>query len=644
MCGFVGFFSPSLTDYRQYLPAMLDAITHRGPDDSGQWFDDTQNFALGHQRLSVIDLSSAGAQPMISRCQRWVLAFNGEIYNHRQLRQSLPDAITWRGHADTEVLLEYIAHHGIEHALQQSVGMFALALWDRDTQTLTLARDRIGEKPLYYGKLGASFAFASELSALYHHPHWQGNIDVDALGSLMRHNYIPSPHSVFKNIYKLDPGCMLSYCFDQTPIIKTYWDATKALQQAQTHPFEGNDQQAIDRLDTLLQQSLAGQMEADVPMGAFLSGGIDSSSIVALMQSQSATPIKTFSIGFEQADYNEAPHAKMIANHLKTDHQEWYLSDQDTLDAVPKMAQIYSEPFSDSSQIPTFLVSHLAKRSVTVSLSGDGGDELFSGYNRYLFTHNVWSKVKKIPPVIRKGLAQILPMISSNNWNHILKPMQYLLPKRFQVNCPGDKIHKLSRILHLEHMSDFYQQINTHCQSTPEWVLGSTKLKQEFKHPHNVGNVRQMMHWDTLCYLPNDILVKVDRAAMAVSLETRVPMLDHRLVEFAMSLPMNMLHRQGQSKWLLRQLLYRHVPQKLIDRPKMGFGVPMAQWLKGPLLDWSQSLLDPRILQDDGLLDPTWVSQLWQQHQSGKKDHAYLLWNILAFQAWRQHNQAYIRL
>lgn len=647
MCGFVGFLdwaglSPGADEW---VDRMSNAIISRGPDDAGRWLDSVAGVALGHRRLAILDLSPMGHQPMLSVCGRWVIAFNGEIYNHEALRKELESAgwrEGWRGHSDTEVLLAAIAVYGVRGALQKCVGMFGFALWDRTERTLVIARDRLGEKPVYFGWLGDVFVFASDMAALYRHPRWKGEIDRGALALLMRHNYIPSPYSIFSNISKLQPGRMLTLVHgNREPRIDCYWNAAQMTEQGQAEPFQGSPTEAVDRLEALLRQSLADQMMADVPLGAFLSGGVDSSAVVALMQSMSSRPVRTFTIGFHEEGYNEAVHAKAVAAHLGTDHTELYVSSSEALDVIPQLPAVYSEPFSDSSQIPTFLVSRLARESVTVSLSGDGGDELFSGYSRYATCEKLWSRLSTVSYPIRSCLADGIKALPPRVWSKVLLPMLKLAPQEYRLANPGDKLHKLADVVSLRTGEEIYRRLVSHWQSPSELVVGGdeppTMLTGLETGPSLQSFVQRMMYLDTVSYLPDDILVKVDRASMGVSLESRVPLLDHRIVEFAMSLPIELLRREGQSKWPLRQVLYRHVPRELIERPKMGFGVPIDTWLRGPLREWGESLLGKSRLESEGFFRADVVRAAWDQHQSGERNWQYLLWDVLAFQAWHEH-------
>ncbi|MFY7697265.1 MAG: asparagine synthase (glutamine-hydrolyzing) [Legionella sp.] len=645
MCGFVGLVNLSHSVPQQTIGEMLSAIAHRGPDDAGIWLDLEADVALGHRRLSIIDRSPAGHQPMKSACGRWVIAFNGEIYNHQLLRKNLElDGWNqgWRGHSDTEVLLAAFSRYGVNQTLAKCVGMFAFAVWDHAERMLIMARDRVGEKPIYYGWLANTFVFGSELAAFYRHPQWRGEINRDALALMMRHNYIPAPYSIFSGIAKLQPGCILRLPYQaKEPIIEHYWSASDIAARGQLHPFNGSPEEAVEQLEQLLRQSLTSQMMADVPLGAFLSGGIDSSTVVALMQSISNQPVRTFTIGFHEEGYNEAIHAQAIAKYLGTCHTELYVSSQEALDVIPRLSTIYSEPFSDSSQIPTFMVSQLAKQSVTVALSGDGGDELFSGYSRYTLSEQLWSKLSRMPALVRAGLANSIQAFSPNTWNVILANILKIAPAKYRFAHPGDKLYKIAQLLSLNTEMEVYKQLVSHWPIPNALVLGATEpitmLTGLQSMPKLDNFIRQMMYLDTVSYLPDDILVKVDRASMAVSLETRLPLLDHRIIEFAASLPIHLLRRHGLSKWPLRQVLHRYVPPSLIERPKMGFGVPIDSWLRGPLREWGETLINRSRLDSEGYLNASMVRTAWEQHQSKRGNWQYLLWDVLCFQAWLEH-------
>ena len=652
MCGIAGFIAHARHSEREEVIArrMADAISHRGPDDQGIWVDGEAGVALAHRRLSIVDLSPAGHQPMFSDTGRWVIVFNGEIYNHAALRSELEQAgraPSWHGHCDTEVLLAAISAWGVERTLKQCVGMFAFALWDRKERTLVLARDRLGEKPLYYGWADRTFLFGSELCALQQHPDWGGEIDRDALYLYLRHSYVPAPRSIYAGISKLPPGSYLLLKSDKQSIhIETYWDAREVAVHGAEHPFQGSPAEAVEHCETLLRQSLSGQMMADVPLGAFLSGGIDSSTVVSLMQALSARPVETFSIGFNEDGYDEAPHAKAIAEHLGSNHTELYVSMKEAMVVVPRLPSLYSEPFADVSQIPTFLVSQLARRHVTVALSGDGGDELFSGYTRYQLAHRLWPLISKIPLRLRSASSQLARGIPPDRWTQLLGYPMRLLPARMKPQRIGDKLHKAASIANLSTAEEIYEVLTSIWQRPDEIVLGSkvpeTSMASPCREMQFTDQARRMMFLDLIGYLPDDILTKVDRASMAVGLECRVPILDHRLVEFTWTLPLEILRREGRSKWPLRQILSRYVPQNLVERPKMGFGVPIDSWLRGPLKDWAEALLDERRLAEEGFFDPTPIRSAWRAHQDGNCNLQHQLWSVLMFQAWQesQHSTA----
>lgn len=650
MCGFVGFFggfaAHGQLEDSAMLQRMADTITNRGPDDAGYWSDVEQRISLGHRRLSIVDLSPAGHQPMHSASSRYMIVFNGEIYNHLLLRQALADAAqapAWRGHSDTETLLAGFDTWGIQGTVERSIGMFAFAVWDRQTLSLTLARDRIGEKPLYYGWQGqgkdAVFLFGSELKALRVHPTFENNINRGALALQLRHNYIPAPYSIYEGIAKLLPGSLLTVSLqERAPQVHAYWSGAEAAKSGVANPFKGSAEQAVDELEILLKDAVRQQMMADVPLGAFLSGGVDSSTVVALMQAQSSRPVKTFTIGFHEEGYNEAEHAKAVARHLGTDHTELYVTPQQAMAVIPRLPALYDEPFSDSSQIPTFLVSQLARQAVTVSLSGDAGDELFCGYNRYQMTANLWRKLVAVPLPLRKLAAKGLTSVSPQAWNGLADAVKGLLPRSARFANTGDKLHKAAGVLASRSVDALYHGLVSHWHDPVSVMIGadepSTLLTGNAPSLAGLDQTQQMMALDMLTYLPDDILTKVDRAAMGVSLETRVPFLDHRVVEFAWRLPQSMKLRDGQTKWALRQVLFRHVPQALIERPKMGFGVPIGDWLRGPLRDWAEALLDESRLKSEGFFQTAPIRRKWEEHLSGQRNWEYHLWDVLMFQAW----------
>jgi asparagine synthase (glutamine-hydrolysing) len=652
MCGLVGFLSSdhlySQVCDEDILWHMADTIANRGPDDSGIWYDNEAGICLAHRRLSIVDLSPAGHQPMLSGSGRYVIAFNGEIYNHLLLRAELENsgnAPSWRGHSDTETLLASFDAWGIEATIIKSIGMFAFAVWDKQTRKLTLGRDRMGEKPLYYGWQGqgeqAVFLFGSELKALRAHPAFENSINRGALSLQLRHNYIPAPFSIYNGIAKLRQGCLLTISLSQREAKEcSYWSALQVAQSGTAQPFTGSAEQAIDELETLLKSAIRQQMMADVPLGAFLSGGIDSSLVVALMQAQSTQRVKTFTIGFHEQGYNEAVHAKAIAQHLGTEHTELYVTAEQAMAVIPRLPGLYDEPFSDSSQIPTFLVSQLAKQQVTVSLSGDAGDELFCGYNRYVMTAKFWHRIALLPLPLRRLLAKGIISVSPDIWNHLMRFLPVSNSTRaFNI---GDKLHKGAGVLASKTVDDLYECFTAHWLDSASVVINGlipTKFMNELPNLKGLNVIQRMMVLDTLTYLPDDILVKVDRAAMGVSLESRVPFLDHRVVEFAWQLPQSMKLRDGQSKWALRQVLYRYVPKVLIERPKMGFGVPIGDWLRGPLRNWAEAFLDESRLRNEGFFYPAPIRKKWQEHLSGHRNWQDHLWDVLMFQLWLEEHR-----
>lgn len=650
MCGLIGFTNVNTVDIQNTAQQMCKAITHRGPDSEGIWWD--QIIALGHRRLSILDLSPAGHQPMVSACGRYVIAFNGEIYNHLKLRAQLQaenKVFPWRGHSDTETLLACFSAWGVEKTLQATVGMFAIALWDKHAQILTLARDRMGEKPLYWGWCSDVLLFGSELKALKAHPTFNAEIDRNSLALLLRHAHVPAPYSIYQDIKKLMPGHFVQIPLKGNRVESknaqptAYWCLNNAVEQGQADPFIGSPEEAVDRLEAQLSASIADQMLADVPLGAFLSGGIDSSTVVALMQSKSSRPVRTFTIGFDEGGYNEAVHAKAVAQHIGTDHSELYVRPADALAVIPKLPNMYCEPFADSSQIPTFLVSQMAKQHVTVALSGDGGDELFGGYNRYLAAGKVWGPVQRLPGFVRNTAAGLLRALPPATWDKIFETAKPILPKRFQLSIPGEKARKLADVLSLSDGRAFYRQLSSHWIDPESVVIGATEpltlITNPTASPKTDCLEHAMMAMDAQTYMPDDVLTKVDRSAMAISLETRVPMLDHRVVELAWQMPLEYKIRNGQGKWLLRQVLYRHVPKELIERPKMGFGIPLDSWLRGPLRDWAEDLLDEQRLRQEGYFHPAPIRKVWAEHLSGEKNWQYHLWAILMFQAWLRANR-----
>jgi len=651
MCGISGFLDTSRRcgeqELRDTVLRMVNMLHYRGPDDVGTWADAEAGIALGHRRLSIVDLSPEGHQPMRSVCGRYVVSFNGEIYNFQELRRELEYlGCTFRGHSDTEVMLACISQWGILAAAKRFNGMFAFALWDRSERQLHLVRDRLGEKPLYYGWIGKVLVFGSELKALRAHPRFSMEVDRDSLALFLRFNYIPAPNSIYKGISKVLPGTIVTMArIDAgcSPKVIPYWSVQAAVERGMAEPFKGSETEAVACLDELLRDAVRHQMVADVPLGAFLSGGIDSSTIVALMQAQSARPVQTFTVGFHEAAFNEAEHAKAVARHLGTAHTELYVSPEETLAVIPKLPTLYDEPFADVSQIPTFLISELARRDVTVALSGDGGDELFGGYERYFVGLGILNKIRWLPGIARTLLAHGLRTVSARLWDTVFRSMGSMMPKRFRYRNLGGKLHKLAEMLTSDGADGMQTLMGGHWTNLSSLVIGGSEPLTVFTDPSNrvdrLQPQERMMYLDMISYLPDDILVKVDRASMGVSLESRVPFLDHRIVEFAWQIPLSMKIRNGRGKWLLRQLLYKYVPPALIDRPKMGFGVPMDAWLRGPLREWAEVLLDEKRLRDEGFFYPDPIREKWNEHLSGVSSWQYHVWDVLMFQAWLEHQK-----
>ena len=650
MCGINGFYSKSLSNFDDVIVKMNSAISHRGPDTNGAWSDKNLGIVLGHQRLSIIDVSSSGNQPMQSSSGRYILTYNGEIYNYLKIRKELEmnnANIKWKGNSDTEILLESIGFWGIELTLQKIQGMFAFGIWDQKMRRLILARDRIGEKPLYYGWQGEGnnrvFLFGSELKALKVHPEFNGQINRDAIALQLRHNCIPAPYTIYKDIYKLLPGNYLELKHNDLKkellsYPKKYWSLTSSLMYGNKNQLKFNEDEIQKDLEENLKISIKKQMISDVPIGAFLSGGVDSSTVVALMQSQSHQPVKTFTVGFNEKEYNEAKFAKKIAKHLGTNHTELYVSPKAAMEVIPKISTIYDEPFSDSSQIPTFLVSQLTKQHVKVAISGDGGDELFCGYNRYKMSEKFSSIFRFMPFSLRKTLASTIQSISPHNLDKISR----FIPILDQPTNFGDKIHKGADVLNTKNFSDIYYTLCSHWKNPTEIVLNSKEpgtLLTKFKPNINYLNTQQqMMALDFLTYLPDDILVKVDRAAMASSLETRVPFLDHNLIEYVFKIPHSLKFRNGHGKWILKKILNQYVPKSLTQRPKVGFEIPLGSWLRGPLRDWAENLLNEKRLNQENFFNTKLVRDKWLEHLDGKKNWQHHLWDILMFQAWLEKN------
>jgi asparagine synthase (glutamine-hydrolysing) len=638
MCGIAGVLT-SVIGAREPLErnavAMADSLAHRGPDDQGLWSDPGAGIALAHRRLSIVDLSSTGHQPMTSADGRFVITYNGEIYNFQDMRPELEArGARFRGHSDTEVILEAFSAYGVNATVKRLIGMFTMGIWDRRERTLMLVRDRLGIKPLYWAKFKNLFLFGSELKALRAHDGWPRSINRGAVAAFLRHNYIPAPHSIYQGVNKLEPGCILTLPWDREPRIEHYWDARATAQAGLADPLEADDGEMIDRLESLLKDAVRRRMVADVPVGAFLSGGVDSSTVVALMQAANAGPVRTYSIGFDIAGYDEAPYAAAVARHLHTEHTEHTVTSKDAFEVIPRLPEFYDEPFADSSQIPTYLVSAMTRQHVTVALSGDGGDELFGGYNRYQLARRFWRTFSLFPRAARHRFAHALCALPADRWSNLFS----LLPARLRPSQAGDKLYKLASVLTLDDVTAIYRTLVTHWEPSilmpqveePKGPLWDETVESQFQ-----GLLERMQLLDLVTYLPDDILTKVDRASMAFGLEARVPLIDHRVVEFAWRLPRSALIRNGESKWILRQVLYRHVPRELIERPKMGFGIPLGEWLRKPLRDWAESLLGEKRLRETGLVDAATVRRHWHEHLSGKRNWQYLLWDVLMLQAWQ---------
>ncbi len=640
MCGITGFISSNIINYTGVLNTMISKMNHRGPDSHGIYYNENLKTGLGHARLSIVDLSEAGHQPMFSPSNRYKIVFNGEIYNHITIRNKLNKdyRIDWKGTSDTETILIAFENWGIDKTIEHLVGMFAIALIDEKEEKLFLIRDRMGEKPLYYGWVNENFVFASDIKSISSVPLFSNKINRNSLALFLKHSSIPEPYSIYENVFKLEVGHILIIDISTgNTSKKEYWSTTKIANENNETKYTGSANEAVSKLDELLTESVGIQMQADVPLGAFLSGGVDSSTVVALMQKQSTKKVNTFSIGFEQKEYNEAKYAKQVAEHIGTNHHDMYMSNKDVLDIVPKVSQIYTEPFSESSLIPTFLVSKIAKEKVTVSLTGDAGDELFCGYDRYRLANNSWNKSSKVPYFLRKGISAGITNMPKSALETFLFPFNGRKNRTGKKINMVDKVLKMSPLLGFKERAEFYHfGFMSHNLQSTDWVLNSEKEPTFFNN--NTLKVdsylAEMMAVDLMTYLPNNNLVKVDRAAMANSLETRVPMLDHRIVEFAMSLPLNYKIREGVDKWVLREVLYKHVPKKLIERPKMGFAVPLAEWLRGPLKDWCENLINEKRLNEEGFFNVSIVRKKWKEHLSKKRNWENQLWDVIVFQAW----------
>jgi len=638
MCGIAGLLNPRLgaRELTSAIEHIGQTLRHRGPDGDGHWVDERAGLGFAHRRLAIVDLSPAGAQPMISASGRYVITYNGEVYNFPELRAKLAVAgVSFAGNSDTEVMLAAIDQWGLPVAVQRFVGMFAFALWDRQTRTLSLVRDRLGIKPLYWGQFGELFLFGSELKALRACPGWLAEINRDALATYMRWNYVPAPHSIYSGVHKLEPGSILTLAADRVPHTERYWDARQVIGDAIAGRVAVSDNDAVAELEKILRRSVADHMISDAPLGAFLSGGIDSSLVVALMQAQSQRPVKTFAIGFHEAGYDEAVHARTIAHHLGTEHTELYVDPGHAQEIIPRLSAIYDEPFADSSQLPTYLVSEMTRQHVTVALSGDGGDELFAGYTRYQWADALWRRSGSLPLGLRQAVAAVLTALPAAAWSAAGR----LMPKQLSAGRLDDRIAKLALYVGQPDANGIYRAQHCHWPSNvvrqgiePEGISWDPSLALNFP-----DFIERMQFMDMVQYLPDDVLTKVDRASMAVSLEARVPLLDHRLVEFAWRLPANM-KRRGGPKWALRQVLYNFVPRELVDRPKMGFGAPVAGWLRGPMRDWAEALLEPRRLAKEGYFDVETITKTWRAFLAGKDTMREPLWGALMFQSWHEIN------
>ena len=646
MCGFAGFLkiSPDSFNKNDVIRSMTDSLSHRGPDDSGVWLDDQSSIALGHRRLSILELSKAGHQPMHSHGSKFVFVFNGEIYNHQAIRRSLESDfghISWNGSSDTETLLMAIELLGLNKALEISIGMFSFALWDKHRKRLVLGRDRMGEKPLYYGWSKHDFLFGSELKALRKYPNFNNPISQTALLNYIQFSYVPGHQGIYEDIYKVPPGSYViinqETLHQKKIVLKSYWKLEHVIKKSMNNLIR-DKQDALFLMESALKESVSIQMLADVPVGAFLSGGVDSSLISSLMQEQSSAPIKTFTVGFEEKEFNEAPYAKKIADYIKSDHKEIYVSNKEARDIIPLLPEIYDEPFADSSQIPTYIISKIAKSNVSVALSGDAGDELFGGYNRYFWGPSIWNKLKYTPSFSRDLFSKLLTLYSPKKIDKLLGQSLILRP--------GEKFHKLSRaIKNINSIQDLYLNLvrdepAKHLLLTKPFVandynksLLSSDLDAALEATF-LSQAQQMMYCDSVSYLPDDILCKVDRASMANSLETRAPFLDHRVIELAWRIPVNFSINGNQGKTLLKEILYKRIPSNLIERPKSGFGIPIGDWLRGPLRGWVEELISKERLAIEGNFCVNRVHKLWSEHLSGDFDWSSRIWNILMFQAW----------
>ncbi len=645
MCGLTGFWSMEKRPVHELegrARRMAETIRHRGPDDSGTWTDQKAGFALGHRRLSILDLSEEGRQPMVSHDGRYVIAYNGEVYNFKELRKELEkQGHLFQGNSDTEVVVNSLAEWGVEDALKKFNGMFALALWDKREKKLVLARDRLGIKPLYWGDSRGDLLFGSELKCFRAWPGFNNALNRNALALFFRHGFIPDPYSVFLGVNKLEPGTFLCFPSPGKHFKTRYWSTRETALRGLSCPLNISEEDSVEELERILGDSITMRMVADVPIGAFLSGGIDSSTVVALMQSKSTRPVKTFSIGFHEKGFNEAEEAKRVSATLGTDHTELYLLPEEVLRIIPSIPEYWDEPFSDPSQIPTYAVSRLARQQVTVSLSGDGGDELFGGYTRYRRTQKIWKFAQRIPAPLRSRLGTLVGFFPPALWDGLLKIISPALSSRSGKGPMGERLSKMADLLSQPDLGPLYYSRLSHFDQPADLLPGSQELKSILNDPRVPGEFQgvteRLMFLDSMHYLPGDILSKVDRASMAVGLEARVPLLDHRVFEYAWKLPLAQRVGGGVGKLVLRRLLERHLPSNLVNRPKMGFGIPLGDWLRGPLRPWAEELLLRESVEDRGLLNSGLVREMWNQHLSGERNRQFILWDVLVFQSWMRH-------